>query len=238
MDVGSPWRQGTQRKELILKCCCTPTWNDHRYLECIVYRLGVALRVGKWALYGLRGEYSAAQWRRISVSWDLSAAYSCISFLPPVGELHVVHFAVFIGILAQNTRHLGLPPQATLLFTFSLPGHTNEGLIMHTVLTIHPQLWKIEWLLNQTREFSSVHFNPFISVLVDPIDFKETDTLKPPLFHPWQVYMGPEINTNRLALVLNIVPSSEITKFNDASLHQSSKDCPTHRDWAIWSWFY
>ena len=31
--------------------------------------------------------------------------------------------------------------------------------------------------------------------------------------------MGPEVNTNRLALVLNIVPSSEITKFNDAN-HQ------------------
>ena len=40
--------------------------------------------------------------------------------------------------------------------------------------------------------------------------------------------MGPQINTHRLALVLNILPSSEITKFNGASLHQSSKGCPTH----------
>ena len=37
--------------------------------------------------------------------------------------------------------------------------------------------------------------------------------------------MGPEINTRRLALVLNIVPSSEITKFNGASLHQSANGC-------------
>ena len=87
--------------------------------------------------------------------------------------------------------------------------------------TDHPL--KVERLLNQILEFSSVHYL-FLSALVDPMGLILSNPFVPPL----TVYMGPDISTNRLDLGLNIVPSSEITKFNDASLHQSSKSCPTH----------
>ena len=100
--------------------------------------------------------------------------FLCIAF----SGLDVTHFAVFI---AENTHHLDLPPQYTLVFTSAFPEPPDEGLIMHTVLTIHSQVRKVGRLLNQTREFSSMPLNLFLSALVQP---KGTNTLKPRLFHP------------------------------------------------------
>ena len=50
-------------------------------------------------------------------------------------------------------------------------------------MTIQPPLRKVERLLNQTREFSSVHFSLFLAALFDPIDFKATGNSKHALFH-------------------------------------------------------
>ena len=54
----------------------------------------------------------------------------------------------------------------------------SEELILHTD---HPL--KVERLLSQILELSSVHYL-FLSALVDLIEFKGTDNLKSPLFHP------------------------------------------------------
>ena len=91
--------------------------------------------------------------------------FCCVFLCIALSGLDVTHFAVFI---AENTRHLDLPPQYTLVFTFAFPEPFDEGVIMHTVLVIHSQVQKVGRLLNQTREFSSMPFNLFLSALVQP----------------------------------------------------------------------
>ena len=68
-----------------------------------------------------------------------------------------------------------------------------------------------ERLFNQTRGFLQCTS----TALVDPNDFKAADNFEPGLFFPDKyIWIRRSINTNRLALVLNIVPSSGMTKFN------------------------